>query len=147
MKTCEKCEGTGRVENCTGGWQSKCPRCQGTGRLTDKEAAQRRKGVGMDDLRKLEEGNQEHWNTIIQALDSGEEVRVPDWVWEYFLGVLPPKWMGGGGFIFAEGADAPTFFGGSSGDRRARRFRSWPGIQAHLIGYGVRLDLSAVECY
>ena len=101
----------------------------------------------MDDLRKLQEGNREHWAKIIAGLDSGQEVRVPDWVWEYFLEVLPPKWMGRGCFIFAEGAEPPTFFGGSSGDRRAQRFASWPVLQMHLRSYGVRLDLGAVECY
>lgn len=97
----------------------------------------------MKDLREIpEDYNQEQWGELINAMNSGEEVRVPDWFWYYFLEVLPPKYQGNGFFIFAEGAEAPTVFGGrSTADRRVQQFPSWAACRQHLAKYGVELPV------
>ncbi len=68
----------------------------------------------------------DEWEDLMDAIGSGLEIEVPRWVHDYFLEALPPRWMGRGGFIFAEGADFPTWhwsFGAGPGRRYfAQRF-------------------------
>ena len=61
----------------------------------------------------------QQWKSLIEALDSGDAVQIDESVWEYFLEVLPPRYMGHGGFAFAEGLEHPRWF---SKDNQGRCF-------------------------
>ena len=73
----------------------------------------------MKNWSRIEHGNctREQWKALIEALDSGEEIQIHASVWWYFLEVLPPKYMGRGGFAFAEGDEHPRWFSRDSQGR------------------------------
>jgi hypothetical protein len=61
------------------------------------------------------------WDAFIKAMDSGEQFECDEGMYDYWLGVLPPRFMGKyvswpdgqqvlAGFGFAEGADYITAF-------------------------------------
>ena len=61
------------------------------------------------------------WEALIEALDSGEDVQIHESVWWYFFEVLPPRYMGNGGFAFAEGQEHPRWFSKDSQGRYVAR--------------------------
>ena len=68
----------------------------------------------------------EEWKQVLDAMHSGKQVKIHDSIYWYFLGVLPPRRMNGCWFIFAEGADDPIVFRGSTPESRtAQRFSSY----------------------
>jgi len=48
-----------------------------------------------------EEHTEEQWKEMIKAIDSGEEVEISEWIYFYFLEVLPPIYCKGG-FLLQE---------------------------------------------
>jgi hypothetical protein len=54
---------------------------------------------------------QEGWNGMISRTTLfGRVCEVAGETYDYFLEVLPPRWMGDGGFAFGEGADPLRLF-------------------------------------
>lgn len=67
----------------------------------------------------------EDWNGLIERISTeGVIQEVPEETFDYFLDVLPPKYMGRDGFAFAEGAEPFRFFWQRSGKSFCRRL-SW----------------------
>ena len=58
----------------------------------------------------LVEGDDVGWRALIVDMNAGRLLQVPEWVYDYFLNVLPPKGFTPGGFVFCEGEDVPTVF-------------------------------------
>lgn len=79
------------------------------------------------DFAGLIEGDTTGWGELMEAIDAGKLCRVPKWVYDYFLGVLPPMRMIPRGFVFVEGADIPTIFLNWSGG-----FWAWRGRGASV---------------
>jgi hypothetical protein len=53
----------------------------------------------------------ETWEQMIQRINvAGRIHRITEEVFDYFLEVLPPRWMRGNHFAFAEGADPLQLF-------------------------------------
>ena len=53
----------------------------------------------------------EDWSGMIARIsDPGRVCEVAGETYDYFLDVLPPRWMGHGGFAFGEGADPLRLF-------------------------------------
>lgn len=87
----------------------------------------------------------DEWKAVIDALDSGETVQVHESVWWYFLEVLPPRFMGRGGFVFAEGLEHPRWFWKLGGQHFARtvyggkRADVWAGWREMSQALGLRV--------
>ena len=55
--------------------------------------------------------DREDWpGMIARTTAPGRVCEVAGDTYDYFLDVLPPRWMGGGGFAFGEGADPLRLF-------------------------------------
>lgn len=68
----------------------------------------------------LPEGEQ--WSDLIARINRfGVVNEVSEETYDYFLDVLPPKWMGREGFAFAEGAEPLRLFCCFAGGYRCRR--------------------------
>lgn len=53
----------------------------------------------------------EEWSALIERITKpGSVEEVSEETYDYFLDVLPPRWMGGGIFAFGEGADHIRLF-------------------------------------
>ena len=48
-----------------------------------------------------EEHTREQWTEMIKAIDSGEKIAISEWIYYYFLEVLPPIYCKGG-FLLQE---------------------------------------------
>lgn len=74
----------------------------------------------------------EDWPELIERITTPGVVRevVAD-TWEYFLDVLPPRWMGSGGFAFAEGVEPLRLFWRRAGKFYCRQL-SWDETQQLL---------------
>lgn len=84
------------------------------------------------DLSGIERGDSEGWAQLILAMDSRERVKVPAWFFDYFLGVLPPRWMGRGAFVFAEGEpDTANLFENIYGEHFVRSV-TWDEARAFI---------------
>ena len=44
----------------------------------------------------------EQWKEMIKAIESGEEVKISEWIYYYFLEVLPPIYSFQSGFLLQE---------------------------------------------
>jgi len=62
------------------------------------------------------------WAKFLEAYYTYDLVRVHSSVWWYFLEVLPPRWISGRAFIFAEGADEPVLFFKDGSGHYCKRF-------------------------
>lgn len=71
------------------------------------------------------------WSELLAALDTGDPCWVSPSVYDYFLEVLPPRWMSGSTYVFTEGVDAPTLFQHRE-DRYLAQRMSWKEIREHL---------------
>ena len=59
----------------------------------------------------------EGWSDMIRRTTApGALCQVDEETYDYFLDVLPPRWMGNGGFAFGEGADHLRLFWKGPGD-------------------------------
>src|SRR4051812_397918 len=68
----------------------------------------------------------EKWETLIQRISRPTEVHeIDQQTFDYFLEVLPPRWMGNGGFAFGEGADLLRFFWNVTNGRFYCRQLTW----------------------
>lgn len=66
--------------------------------------------------------NNEDWAGMIARISRfGVVNEVSEETYDYFLDVLPPKWMGRGAFAFAEGAEPLRLFVAFQGAHRCRR--------------------------
>lgn len=84
----------------------------------------------------------EEWEQLMTAMHSGEQVRVHESIYWYFLEVLPPKYMDGNCFVFQEGEGDILLFGGlSPATRNAQRFETWPALRQYFASYGKRLPM------
>lgn len=53
----------------------------------------------------------EEWTQMIERTTlPGRIAEIDEETYDYFLDVLPPRWMGRGGFAFGEGADSLRLF-------------------------------------
>jgi hypothetical protein len=59
----------------------------------------------------------DEWDEIWQTIRSGQEALVSESIAEYFLSVLPPKYMKGKQFVFSDGPTYPVLFT-NHGDNR-----------------------------
>lgn len=68
--------------------------------------------MGMIRLENIEYDNckRGEWNYLIDAIDSGEIVKIHESIYDYFLNVLPPRGMTNNGFYFAEGMEHIRYF-------------------------------------
>ncbi len=67
----------------------------------------------------------EEWPALIERISQPEKAaEVTEEVFDYWLEVLPPHWMGAGGFCFAEGMEPFRLFW-SQGGRFFTRQLSW----------------------
>jgi len=68
----------------------------------------------------------EKWEALVARISRpGEVQEVDDRTFDYFLEVLPPRWMGGGSFAFGEGADVLRLFWNDRNDRFYCRQLTW----------------------
>lgn len=82
----------------------------------------------------------EKWPVLIERLSVPEKVHEIDKrTFDYFLEVLPPRWMGPGGFAFGEGADHLRLFWHAANDRFYCRQLTWDEhvLFARLAGIGL----------
>jgi hypothetical protein len=65
----------------------------------------------------------EGWaDMIARTTAPGRVCEVEEETYDYFLDVLPPRWMGPGGFAFGEGADPIRLFWAARADGGRRFF-------------------------
>ena len=75
----------------------------------------------------------EEWTALMDAIGSGKVVKIDSSIYWYFLEVLPPrKMLGGGDFVFCEGDYFPCLFRAQYGE--------WACVQATS-------DLPALQSY
>jgi hypothetical protein len=68
----------------------------------------------------------EDWKGLMDRISTVNVIQeVSEETFDYFLDALPPRYMGRGGFAFAEGAEPFRFFWQRSGKSFCRRL-SWP---------------------
>ncbi len=66
----------------------------------------------------------EPWDQMIQRISApGTAAEIDEETYDYFLEVLPPRWMGQG-FMFAEGAEALRYFWKANGRYFCRQLNS-----------------------
>ncbi len=84
----------------------------------------------------------EEWHDLLATIEATKNrdarVKVHGSIFWYFLEVLPPRFQGCSGFVFAEGADDPTWFGEIGDDHYARRFASYEEIPAWANRFWVK---------
>jgi hypothetical protein len=99
------------------------------------------------DLRELEYGSgSENWHRIITAMGGQVPALVHESIAEYFLGVLPPRMMFGGGFAFAEGDEDPVVFLAGQGDGPfiMQRCRRIPGTRTSELVHQLAAKLAGL---
>ena len=79
----------------------------------------------------------ESWEDLIKRVSTaGVVAEVDAETFDYFLDVLPPKWMGHGCYCFAEGAEALRYFYKSSGRFFCRQM-TWDETAAFCAAAGI----------
>lgn len=79
----------------------------------------------------------EEWADLIKRISiPGVVIEVGEETFDYFLDVLPPKWMGHGGYCFAEGAEALRYFWKSRGQWFCRQL-TWDETTAFCAAAGI----------
>jgi hypothetical protein len=69
---------------------------------------------------------EEKWDAMIARISTDGQVHeIDEKTYDYFVDVLPPRWMGPGGFAFGEGADALKLFWSGPRDRFYVRQLTW----------------------
>jgi hypothetical protein len=74
----------------------------------------------------------EEWKDHVHRISvPGRSAEITDSHFRYWLEVLPPKWMHGGDFCFAEGAEPLRFFWEDEAGRLfCRQLTRWPSLSA-----------------
>ena len=79
---------------------------------------------------------EEVWSQMIRRMSlPGETAEINETTYDYFLDVLPPRWMGQG-FMFAEGADSLRYFWKSNGKYYCRQM-TWDETMAFCRAVGI----------
>lgn len=65
--------------------------------------------IGFQDVSSVE-WDSDRAGEVLTAMDTGDVVQIHPSVFDYFLEVMPPRYMGRGMFVFCEGEDFPTLF-------------------------------------
>jgi hypothetical protein len=52
----------------------------------------------------------QQWDDLWRTIKSGQEALINKSLHEYFLGILPPKYISGNRFVFSDGPTWPTLF-------------------------------------
>lgn len=78
----------------------------------------------------------EQWAGMIASISTpGRAAEIDEETYDYFLDVLPPRWMGEG-FMFAEGAEALRYFWKANG-RCFCRLTTWEETVAFCAAAGI----------
>ena len=79
----------------------------------------------------------ESWAGMIERISTpGHAAEIDEETYDYFLDVLPPRWMGEG-FMFAEGAEALRYFWRAGGTFFCRQ-TTWDETVAFCRAAGIR---------